>query len=83
VSTLGLEEALDGLTLEATFVAEVKRRMRAVMLSHFADIRECIVMINFENNDLSDGERKRLRKVYELVLEKIAATKTAEETIEV
>jgi len=83
VSTLGLEEALDGLTLEATFVAEVKRRMRSVMLSHFADIRECIVMINFENNDLSDGERKRLRKVYELVLEKIAATKTAEETIEV
>lgn len=71
-----LDDVLDGLTMEATFVAEVKRRTKVLMREQFEEIRDLISMIHLDHGgEQSPEECKRFRRVYDLLLEKINETK--------
>lgn len=67
-----LDELLDGLTMEATFVAEVKRRSKQNIRDQFGEVRDLIALIHLEHASKQTPEEcQRFRRVYDLVLEKI------------
>jgi hypothetical protein len=66
------------MTLESAYVAEVKRRTAMLMLRHFEDIRD-FISINHFDVPLDGVERVQMRKVYELVLQKIKIAENGDE----
>lgn len=74
-----LTKLFDGLTMEATFVEETKRRTQQYMIEQLEEVKDLIALIHLDHGqDQSKEECQRFRRVYALLVDKINSLKTGE-----
>lgn len=78
----GLDKIFSEVTMESAFVAEIRRRFELYLDKQYVDVLDLINMIRLEaKTTFSTEENQRLRKIYDLILEKRQALKEGEENL--